>query len=137
VTADGTWSRYTTPSRHAPTGAERRTHELLRGDGVDTLLATVAPYDARGSFTRDAAVLELTVEALDLAQSPGRDLLEYEGLRGRYLPEIELRGRTERRAPHRTAPPVRPYATVGYRGASWPCQSDLAPPCRHGGANSS
>jgi hypothetical protein len=65
---------------------------LLRGDDVDALLAAIAPHDLPGTFTPDVAVLELAVDALDLAHSPGSDPLEYEGLRERYLPEVEFYG---------------------------------------------
>lgn len=42
-------------------------------------------------------MLELAVDALNLAHTPGSDLPEYEDLRERYLPEVEFRGRTEHR----------------------------------------
>jgi hypothetical protein len=71
---------------------------LLRGDDIDTLVASVAPCDVPGWFTPDVAVLELATSALDLASVPGSDPLEYEGLRERYLPEIEFRGRVEHRS---------------------------------------
>ncbi len=70
---------------------------LTRADDVDDVVSAVAPFEVRGTFTPDAAMLELAVDALDLADVPGADLLEYEGLRERYLPEIEFRGRVEHR----------------------------------------
>lgn len=63
---------------------------LLRSDDVDALVAAVAPHDVPGAFTPDVAILELAVDALDLAHTPGSDLLEYKGLRERYLPETEF-----------------------------------------------
>lgn len=70
---------------------------LLRDEDVDALVASVAPSDVRGWFTPDVAMLELAVTALDLASVPGSAPLEYEGLRERYLPEVEFRGRVEHR----------------------------------------
>jgi hypothetical protein len=71
---------------------------LLLGDDIDALVASVAPYDVRGWFTPDVAILELAVTALDLASAPGSALLEYEGLREHYLPEVEFRGRVAHRS---------------------------------------
>jgi hypothetical protein len=71
---------------------------LLRGDDIDALIASVAPCDVPGWFTPDVAILELAATALDLATAPGSAPLEYEGLRERYLPEIEFRGRVEHRS---------------------------------------
>jgi hypothetical protein len=70
---------------------------LLRGDDIDALVASIAPCDVPGWFTPDVAMLELAVTALDLASAPGSSPLEYEGLRERYLPEVEFRGRVEHR----------------------------------------
>jgi hypothetical protein len=71
--------------------------ELRRGDDVRTLVAAVDAYEIPGVFSPDVAILHLAVDALDLACGPGADLLEYEGLRERYLPEIEFRGRVQHR----------------------------------------
>lgn len=70
---------------------------LLRGDDIDALVEAVAPADIPGWFTPDVAVLELAMSALDLASIPGSEPLQYEGLRERYLPEVEFRGRVEHR----------------------------------------
>jgi hypothetical protein len=70
---------------------------LLRGDDIDALVEVVAPADVPGWFTPDVAVLELATSALDLASVPGFEPLQYEGLRERYLPEVEFRGRVEHR----------------------------------------
>jgi hypothetical protein len=70
---------------------------LLRGDDLDALVEAVAPADVPGWFTPDVAVLELAMSALDLASVPGSELLQYEGLRERYLPEVDFRGRVEHR----------------------------------------
>jgi hypothetical protein len=70
---------------------------LLRGDDIDALVEAVAPADIAGWFTPDVAVLELAMSALDLASVPGCEPLQYEGLRERYLPEVEFRGRVEHR----------------------------------------
>lgn len=71
---------------------------LLRGDDIDALVASVAPTDVPGWFTPDVALLELAVSALDMASVPGSAPLEYDGLRERYLPELEFRGRVEHRS---------------------------------------
>ena len=71
---------------------------LLRGDDVDALVEAVAPSHVRGWFTPDVAVLEVAVTALDLASVTGLPPLEYEGLRERYLPEVQFRGRVDHRS---------------------------------------
>ncbi|MBW3648819.1 MAG: hypothetical protein KY440_13805 [Actinobacteria bacterium] len=71
---------------------------LLRGDDIDALVEAVAPSHVRGWFTPDVAVLELAVTALDLACLPGTAPLEYEGLRERYLPAADFRGRVDHRS---------------------------------------
>ncbi len=71
---------------------------LLRDGDIDALVASVAPSDVPGWFTPDVAMLELAVTALDLASVTGFAPLEYEGLRERYLPEVEFRGRVEHRS---------------------------------------
>lgn len=71
---------------------------LLRGDDIDALVASVARTDVPGRFTPDVALLELAVSALDLASVPESAPLEYAGLRERYLPELEFRGRVEHRS---------------------------------------
>ena len=71
---------------------------LLRGDDIDALVEAVAPSHVRGWFTPDVAVLELAVTALDLASIAGAPPLEYEGLRERYLPEAQFRGRADHRS---------------------------------------
>lgn len=68
---------------------------LRCGDDVVALVASVAPSHVPGSFTPDLAMLELAVTALDLASVSRSAPLEYEGLRERYLPEVEFRGRVE------------------------------------------
>jgi hypothetical protein len=71
---------------------------LLCGHDVDALVASVAPSHVPGWFTPDVALLDLAVSALDLASVSGSAPLEYEGLRERYLPEVEFRGRVEHRS---------------------------------------
>lgn len=88
---------------------------LSRGDDIDALLAAIAPHHVPGTFTPDVAILELAVDALDLAHSPGSDLLEYEGLRERYLPEVEFYGRIEHRNSQYAL-----YATACLRGGLQP-----------------
>jgi hypothetical protein len=70
---------------------------LRRGEDPDGVVAAVAPYDIPKSFTPDVAVLELAIDALDLACPAGADPLDYEGLREHYLPEIHFHGRTQHR----------------------------------------
>lgn len=71
---------------------------MRRGDDLDQLTEAVAPSDIRGWFTPDVAILELAVTALQLATPVGTQPLMYEGLRERYLPEVQFRGRTEHRS---------------------------------------
>ena len=62
-------------------------------------MLAVRPYDIRGHFTPDVALLEVAAAGLGLACTPGSEPLEYEGLTDRYLPDLMLSGRTMR---HRT-----------------------------------
>lgn len=80
-------------------------------------MAAVAPYDVPAAFTPDVAILELAVAALDLAQVPELGPLEYDGLRERYLPEIQFSGRTQHRNSQYAL-----YATACFRGG---LRSDL------------
>src|SRR5450759_419208 len=65
---------------------------MVRGEDLDGLTAAVAPSEVPNWFTPDVAVLELAVTALELATPAGTDRLVYEGLRERYLPEVQFRG---------------------------------------------
>src|SRR4051794_35715348 len=66
-------------------------------DDVFELMTAVLPYDVRGHFTPDVALLEVAAAALGLACPPGSERLEYEGLTDRYLSDLVLEGRTLRR----------------------------------------
>jgi hypothetical protein len=68
-------------------------------DDVLELMTAVLPYDIRGHFTPDVALLEVASAALGLACPPGSQPLEYAGLTDRYLSDLMLDGRTLR---HRT-----------------------------------
>ncbi|SDZ20947.1 hypothetical protein SAMN05660209_05037 [Geodermatophilus africanus] len=70
---------------------------LARGDDASDLMSAVAPSHVSGWFTPNVALLELAVTALDVACPAGAELLEYEGLRERYLPELTFRGHVEHR----------------------------------------
>jgi hypothetical protein len=70
---------------------------LARGDDAYDLMSAAAPSHVPGCFTPDVALLELAVTALELACPPGAAPLQYEGLRGQYLPEVTFRGRVEHR----------------------------------------
>src|SRR3954471_18186360 len=66
-------------------------------DDVFELMTAVLPYDVRGHFTPDVALLEVAAAALGLACPPGSERLEYEGLTDRYLSDLVIEGRTLRR----------------------------------------
>ena len=70
---------------------------LARADEAFDIVAAVAPTEVPHRFSPDVALLELAVTALDLACPSGAEPLEYEGLRERYLPEANFRGRVEHR----------------------------------------
>jgi len=72
---------------------------LAAGEDALELLLAVSPYDVRGHFTPDVALLEVAAAALGLACPPGSEPLMYEGLTDRYLSDLTLNGRTLR---HRT-----------------------------------
>lgn len=70
---------------------------LASVEHAEEVLAAARPSDPRGDFAAGVAILDLAVTALDLAASASTGRLEYYGLRERYLPEIEFRGRVEHR----------------------------------------
>ncbi len=70
---------------------------LASAEHADEVLAAARPVVPRGDFAAGVAILKLAVTALDLAAPTGSSPLEYYGLRERYLPEIEFRGRVEHR----------------------------------------
>jgi hypothetical protein len=84
-------------------------------DDVFELMVSVLPYDVRGHFTPDVALLEVAAAALGLACPPGSERLEYEGLTDRHLSDLMLDGRTVRR---RTQYAV--YAAACMRGGLHP-----------------
>jgi hypothetical protein len=84
-------------------------------DDVFELMVSVLPYDVRGHFTPDVALLEVAAAALGLACPPGSERLEYEGLTDRYLADLMLDGRTVRR---RTQYAI--YAAACMRGGLHP-----------------
>jgi hypothetical protein len=84
-------------------------------DDVFELMTAVLPYDVRGHFTPDVALLEVAAVALALACPPGSQRLEYEGLTDRYLSDLVLHGRTLRR---RTQYAI--YAAACMRGGLHP-----------------
>src|SRR4051812_17216385 len=84
-------------------------------DDVFELMTAVLPYDVRGLFTPDVALLEVAAAALGLACPPGVKRLEYEGLTDRYLSDLALDGRTVRR---RTQYAI--YAAACLRGGLHP-----------------
>jgi hypothetical protein len=88
---------------------------MVRGEDLDGLTAAVAPSEVPNWFTPDVAVLELAVTALELATPAGTDRLVYEGLRERYLPEVQFRGRTEHRSSQYAL-----YAAAAMRGGVEP-----------------
>ncbi|MBM7808196.1 hypothetical protein JOD57_004033 [Geodermatophilus bullaregiensis] len=54
--------------------------ELAGGnDDAFELMLSVRPYDVRGHFTPDVALLEVAAAALGLACPPGSERLEYDG----------------------------------------------------------
>ncbi len=84
-------------------------------DDVFELMLSVRPYDVRGHFTPDVALLEVAATALGLACPSGSERLEYEGLTDRYLADLMLDGRTVRR---RTQYAI--YAAACMRGGLHP-----------------
>ncbi|MDP5181291.1 hypothetical protein QOZ88_01455 [Blastococcus sp. BMG 814] len=84
-------------------------------DDASELMLSVQPYDVRGHFTPDVALLEVAAAALGLACPPGSERLEYEGLTDRYLADLLLDGRTVRR---RTQYAI--YAAACMRGGLHP-----------------
>jgi hypothetical protein len=109
---------------------------LARGDDVADLVAAAAPSHVPGWFTPDVALLELAVTAPDFACPAGAEPLEYEGLRGHYLPEVTFRGRVEHRnsqyaillawASHRSVRRIRMRGATDRSGAR-PSRALMAP----------
>ncbi len=70
---------------------------LVRGDDVFDLTAAVANlHPAHNTFPGEV-FMQLAADSLDLAGVDGKDPIPYEGLREKYLPECEFRGRENRR----------------------------------------
>jgi hypothetical protein len=89
---------------------------LARGDDdVLELMSAALPFDVRGHFTPDVALLEVAAAALGLACRPGGERLQYAGVTDRYLPDVKLDGRTVR---HRTQYAL--YAAACMRGGLHP-----------------
>lgn len=84
-------------------------------DDAFELMLAIRPYDVRGLFTPDVALLDVAAAALALACPPGSEPLEYEGLTDRYLSDLMLSGRTLR---HRTRYAI--YAAACMRGGLHP-----------------
>ena len=84
-------------------------------DDAFELMPEIRPYDVRGLFTPDVALLDIAAAALALACPPGSEPLEYEGLTDRYLSDLMLSGRTLR---YRTRYAV--YAAACMRGGLHP-----------------
>lgn len=84
-------------------------------DDVLEFMTAVLPYDGRGHFTPDVALLDVAAAALGLACPPGAERLQYEGLTDRYLNDLMLDGKTLRR---RTQYAL--YAAVCLRGGLHP-----------------
>lgn len=92
------------PRRPAPdlAAVRRSTHAavlLALADTADVhaVVAAADPADERVNLVAGDAVLELATSALELAVPDGAEPLEYFGLRERYLPEVEFRGRVQHR----------------------------------------
>jgi len=70
---------------------------LEEADELGGVVRAADPGDERARLVAGDALLDLAAAALSLAVPPGAAPLEYEGLRQRYLPEVDFRGRAEHR----------------------------------------
>ena len=94
------------PARGRPTDADRRAAVavalggLAVGDDLGMILqGLVALHPRENSFPAEV-LLDLAADALEEAQTTRADPLDYEGIRERYLPECEFRGRNDHHKSH-------------------------------------
>jgi hypothetical protein len=93
-------------AKRRPTAEDRleATRTALAGvaGGVELgpLLRELEPLHPRNNTFPGEVLLELAADALDEAGASRERPLEYEGIRERYLPECEFRGRSDHRKSH-------------------------------------
>jgi hypothetical protein len=73
---------------------------IVAGADVDDVLAKLRPLHPRNDTFPGEVLLELAADALEEARVDRSNPLEYEGIRERYLPECEFRGRADHRGSH-------------------------------------
>jgi hypothetical protein len=70
---------------------------LARGEDVQDLATQLYPLHPKNNTFPGEVLLELAADALDLAGASRERPLAYEGVRDRFLPECEFRGRDNRK----------------------------------------
>ena len=88
---------------------------LARGEDLDELAEALRAIALRGDIVVGESLIRLAADALRLGGFSAAEPLEYDGLREKYLPEIEFRGRVS----HRNSQYVL-YAAAALRGGVLP-----------------
>jgi hypothetical protein len=88
---------------------------LARGDGLDQLAESLWAISRKGDIVVGERLIRLASEALGLGGFNADEPLEYSGLREKYLPEIEFRGRVSHRNSQYAL-----YAAASLRGGVLP-----------------
>ena len=85
-------------------GAERFAHAeqtviggLIRGEDVGALVQAVAVIARRGDVALGESLIDLAADALSLGGFDATGPLDYQGLREKYLPEVDFRGKVAHR----------------------------------------
>jgi len=93
-------------ARKAPTSQDRS--DALRialvgiAAGADPfhVVDQLAPLHPKDNTFPGEVLLDLAADALELSGASRADPIEYKGIRERYLPEVEFRGKNEHRRSH-------------------------------------
>jgi hypothetical protein len=73
---------------------------LAGGRDVFVIAADLAPLHPKNNTFPGEVLLELAADALEASAASRNNPIVYEGIRERYLPECEFRGKSDHRASH-------------------------------------
>lgn len=93
-------------TRRGPTDDDRRAAVaialggLAAGDDLTEILQELIVLHPHNNIFPAEVLLDLAADALEQSQATRADPLDYEGIRERYLPEHEFRGKTDHHKSH-------------------------------------
>lgn len=94
------------PAEHRPTAEDRLSAIRLAltglaiGKDIGDVVLELAPLHPEHNTFPAEVLLELAADALEISGTNRDNPVEYEGIRERFLPEFEFRGRTEHHKSH-------------------------------------